>query len=397
MRAIKVLFIIFLLLFPLGEIGRLDLGNNIAVTITDIFVGIVVDIWFITHFLHKHNFDKKLAKPMLFFVIVCILSLLLNIKNLMPNEFFVAVLYLLRWVVYAGLYFVVAGFDSDFKKKVAYLLGIAGGLIVLGGYIQYFFYPNLRNLYYLGWDEHLFRMFSTFLDPNFAGAFFVLYLFLIAGLYARKKEKKIKLLLAGVAIVTVGAIFLTYSRSAYLMLLVSSTLFLFLVTRSRRARTIIISLEFLALLAAIVFLSKLPQSEGTNLLRTASGMARIENAKNAITIFKDNPLFGVGFDAYRYAQYRNEFIEKNPTKDNHAGAGTDNSFLFILATTGIVGFLAYVYLLFSVMRNAYHKNILFFCSLVVLSIDAFFINSLFYPFLMMWIWIIAGLTENTSL
>jgi len=396
----KIIFVFFLLLFPLGEIGRLSLGNNIAVTVSDIVLGMLIVFWFIHHLINKKSFKRTLTKPILFFVITCILSLLFNIKNLMPNEFFVSVLYFLRWVLYAGLYFAVSSFDSLFKKKITSVLGFVGGLFVLEGYVQYFFYPNLRNLYYAGWDEHLYRMFSSFLDPNFAGAFFVLYFMVIIGLifqtrfWSSQNDRKRVFFLCCVAVLTVGAIFLTYSRSAYIMLLVSGLLFVFMMIRSRGTRTVFISLGFLTFFITTVSLSKLPQSEGTNLLRIVSTQARIGSAQNAVTIFADNPLFGVGFNAYRYAQYRYGFLEQNPKKDNHAGAGTDNSFLFVLATTGIVGFAAYLYLLFSITKNAYKQNVFFFCSMVGLCIDALFINSLFYPFLLIWVWILAGFTEN---
>ena len=66
---------------------------------------------------------------------------------------------------------------------------ISGSLIVLLGFIQLMFYPALRNLYYLGWDEHLYRMFSTFLDPNFAGAFFVLFTLFVIDMSLRYKKE----------------------------------------------------------------------------------------------------------------------------------------------------------------------------------------------------------------
>ena len=68
--------------------------------------------------------------------------------------------------------------NKDFKSLVKKLIIFIGIFIVGLGFIQFLFYQSLRNLFYLGWDEHLYRMFSIFLDPNFAGAFFVLYYFL---------------------------------------------------------------------------------------------------------------------------------------------------------------------------------------------------------------------------
>ncbi len=50
----------------------------------------------------------------------------------------------------------------------------------------------------------------------------------------------------------------------------------------------------------------------------------------------------MGFNSYRYAQ--EHFIPNgNSIEKSHAGAGTSNSYLFILATTGIVGLAAFIY------------------------------------------------------
>src|SRR5690606_21451003 len=45
------------------------------------------------------------------------------------------------------------------------------------------------------------------------------------------------------------------------------------------------------------------------------------------------------FNSYRYAQDRYGIV--NQEDSGNAGAGADSSWLFILATTGIVGFIAY--------------------------------------------------------
>lgn len=179
MTILKIFFVLLLLFFPLGELARFDLENSIAFTINDILLVIVISI-FILNSAFKKNIQKKfnspLSVPIALFASIGLFSLVINSIYLKQAEFFTSFLYLLRWVLYAGVYFVVRSFDSYFKSKILILLVIAGMIIVAGGYLQYFLYPSLRNLYYLGWDEHLYRMFSSFLDPNFAGIFFVLFI-----------------------------------------------------------------------------------------------------------------------------------------------------------------------------------------------------------------------------
>lgn len=406
MEILKILFILVLLIFTGGEVLRFQVTNDIAVVANDIGVGILVVTWFAWHIFTRKKFKLPfLAKAIFLFIGGGILSLLVNSKNFSSQELGVSFLYLLRWGMYAGVYFVVSEFNESFKKKIIYIMILVGLLIVFLGYIQYFFYPNLRNLYYLGWDEHLYRMFSSFLDPNFAGAFFVLlFLFLIDRLFLLKKRNKYTYALFTITILALFAVFLTYSRTALLMLFAGITTFLVLRKKTRWV------IGFFAAMVFFLFLSQnFLKSEGTNLLRIASSNARFDSLEKAIIIIKDNPVFGVGFNTYRYAQKRYGFLEDNGFV-SHAAAGTDNSFLFVLATTGVVGFIAYIFLWFRIIRvsisdfktkpnNKYRKllSIVLFSSVVSLFLGSFFINLLFYPFIMEWMWILVGLSPSTRL
>jgi len=142
-------------------------------------------------------------------------------------------------------------------------------------------------------------------------------------------------------------------------------------------------------------------SEGTNLFRSTSTKARIGSTENALLIFQKNPFLGVGFNTYRYAQKRYKLVNSfNKWEIDHGGAGTDNSFLFILATTGIIGITSYSFLwiktLLLAKKNLGKNNIapVLIASSVGLFVDSFFINSLFYPFILAWMWIVIGLTEE---
>lgn len=396
---LKILFIFLLFLLSLGQVGRVELGGGVALLLSDIVVFALVAFWLINKLLTKKPFGKRpLTIPVLLFVASALLSLVVNVGKFPLSEIAIGSLYLLRWLLYAGIYFVVADFPHKIRENIPFWLALAGGVFVTFGFIQYFFYPDLRNLYYLGWDEHLYRMFSTFLDPNFAGGFFVLLFLLIGGETVssyRKKQRNKMLLLALMGVLTLAAILLTYSRAAFLMLITSSLVFLVLLRKKRYAVVFALLVTF-----SLLFLPRSFQTEGTNFLRVASAQARIDSLGNALTIIKDHPLFGVGFNAYRYAQREYGFISGENWQITHSGAGTDNSFLFILATTGVVGFASYLYLWFLILRLAIKKRTML--SLVVISsffglaIHAFFINSLFYPFIMLWMWILVGLTESNS-
>ena len=144
--------------------------------------------------------------------------------------------------------------------------------------------------------------------------------------------------------------------------------------------------------------------ENLNLLRVVSSEARIKSAIEALNIIKKQPVLGVGFNAYKYAQIRSGTRSSINALTSHADAGTDNSFLFILATTGIVGFISYAYMWFKLLKsdslkikqNSNWLRPVIIASTVGLFIDALFINSLFYPFIMMWMFCIFGLSVKEN-
>lgn len=402
MDILKIIFVILLLTFTLGESVRFDLGNSIFVKLTDFAVFTLVLTWLTLEIKNRNNkiFGGQLSRSILLFVAIAFVSLVVNIKNLSNAEFLISLSYLARWVLYACLYYVVKSFPSEFKKKILYILFSTGALLVLFGFIQYFFYSSLRNLYYLGWDEHAYRMFSTFLDPNFAGAFFVLYLIFLSGIFLfflKKQRKSFVVLTSVVFLLTLFASYLTFSRSTLIMLFASFLTFSILTKRVRW--TIILVLTSLVFL---LYSSKNFYIENINLFRVVSTEARLKSARTAIQIVKDNPILGVGFNAYRYAQIKYGFRHKEGSILSHADAGTDNSFLFVLATTGVIGFAGFMFLWYSILRYTllqYYNKVepipaIIFSSCIGLFVDSLFINSLFYTPLLLWLWVLMGVTEN---
>lgn len=397
-KLLNKLLIILLFIFPIAEIGKIQFGS-VSFTLNDMFVFTSVLIWFIVNLKQIRKLQIKLAKPIMLFAGICLFSLIVNIFRLNADSFLVAILYLVRWILYSGIYFILVTRDKKFLKQYKSLLLIPIILIILGGFVQFVFYSNLRNLYYLGWDEHLHRLFSSFLDPNFAGAFLCLSLlllmyFVFESFSQKKKFKCLVFIFASIA--NIVAIYITYSRSALIMMFVSLAVFLILLRRKK-----LFLLVSVAIIVCVV-ISQLPQqNEGTNLLRVVSSEQRIFSAKEAINIIQKSPIIGIGFNAYRYVQFNNGVSGGTKWLTTHSGAGTDNSFLFVFATTGIIGLLVYLYLLINIFklgREKINKNlfsIVLISSLIGIMVDSLFINSLFYVYIMEWLWIIVAITENS--
>ncbi len=401
MKILKFLLIFILLVLPIGELLRFDIANNIVIKPIDVLVGFASFMLVILLVSKRKKLPStRLTKPLILFSSISLISLIINSAGLQYSQWLTAFLYWIRFVSYAGIYYLVLYTDKDTFKKCKSLLLIAGSVFVILGYIQFFLYANLRNLYYLGWDEHNYRLFSTFLDPNFAGAFlvlFLLFLFARINISLDDKNNNILIRLGLLSIITIVAIFLTYSRSALLMLVISVTAYLYLLGKKK---FLIIPITFT--IVFLIVLSPTFNKENTNLLRTTSSLARLETYDNAHKIIYDHPYIGVGFNAYRYAQESYGFHPVESKFPDHGEAGTDNSFLFVTATTGVIGLLAYLYIWYSILKKAiflykggnrsYPRIVI--ASAIGLFANSFFINSLFFPPIMLWMWIIVGLMER---
>lgn len=396
----KWLSVLILILMPFGELFRIEVRQDAAIRPLDVLIGITALYWVINLLIHKKINFTYLNKPLLIFLIVGVLSLLINMVNFSISQIAIASLYLLRFLSYAVGGMIFLKLDRAFKLKVIKGVFVGGLLVVLLGYVQYFLYPNLRNLYYLGWDEHNHRLFSTFLDPNYAGAFLVLFLLFSVGfmiLYVRERKRREVFLSAGVLVVTVIAIFLTYSRSAILMMVFGLATYLWLINRKR-----LIILLLGIIIFAILALSPTFNKENTNLFRVTSSLARVETYRNAQKIIQDHPILGVGFNTYRYAQQSYGFRSKTTKYSSHADAGTDSSLLFVTATTGIVGLAAYLYIWLVVIKRMYKLKVnnkkifpnVAISSIAGLAVNSLFINSLFFTSIMLWMWILIALSED---
>src|SRR5581483_4139312 len=105
----------------------------------------------------NNSFRSALKWYYFFFPLIGLVALVSNSYWLKPNELLTSFFYLLRWVSYLSIFFAVIRFDAAFKKQIVSFLVVDGLVVLFIGIIQYFFYPSLRNLYYMGWDEHLYR------------------------------------------------------------------------------------------------------------------------------------------------------------------------------------------------------------------------------------------------
>ncbi|MBL7036538.1 O-antigen ligase family protein [Candidatus Microgenomates bacterium] len=367
----QTLLFILLVVFPFGQIIKIGYVNVI-----DVVVGTIAVFTMLSGPIYP-----KWYRYIAYFLLFGLFSWAFNAILLSNGLIFKGFLYLFRLFTYSLLpVFIANNFvikennlkTKEQRKKIVNSLLVVVMVAAVFGWLQYFLLPDTRSFKILGWDDHYFRLIGSFLDPTFTAIILVLGAILAA--YKRKR-------VLGLFFLTTLAF--TYSRAGYLALLVS---ILYFSIKKHSLK--------LFLFPAVIFLiliSMLPKSvggEGVKLTRTSTVSARLINFRDSTKLILNSPVIGVGLNNICPTKLRYE-IESNP--DSHSCFGLDSSVLFLFATTGVLGTMILGYAFLQIK----YSEILFTSFLAVLA-HSFFSNSLFYPHVMVWLWVLVGLGSEVN-
>lgn len=376
---LKILFFIYLSLFPFGQLGRVEFNPEISLHLIDVVVGITAVIGFYGWWRKKLK-TPPYSREFVMFLVVVLFSLLVNFPRVELLQFLSGSLYFVRLTAYFLFYLALWNLfrDDSWREKVPGLLLVVGFFVVIFGYLQYIFFPDLGILSEFGWDPHLYRLAGTFLDTGFTGILIVLFTILLFSRIWGSVGRDFPLFPLGLV-----ALSLTYSRASYIAYFIASLVY-YIVRRKL--------LWFVGVVLALVFLVPLlPKSEieSVNLARTSTITYRVNNYKRAFEVIGQNPVFGVGYNLYRYTQ---------EDRQSHGASGSDSSLLLVLATTGIAGFFVFLQLVIKITANAWKKRdnqagIVLLASVVTVGAHSFFDNSLFYPWVLGWLLILLAFQE----
>lgn len=369
------------LLGHFGVLGRLGIGN---INIFDFYLFYINLILLIFLQLSKRIFIKFEFFIFLAFAFIAFLSLLINYNKFSVFELFFSSFYLFRFInllvfgIFVYNFMEINVFDKRFVINLILLSGVLLGIL---GIVQLILLPDFTVLSAeFGYDPHKFRLASTFFDPNFTGA----YLSIVLGFlfYYKKELSSYKFFI--LAIFLFLCILLTFSRSAWLF-----TSIVVMIYGVFRYRTLMILAVFIAFLA--YFAVPRVQTRISGITDPAdSARFRFISWNNTLEIFESSPIYGVGFNTFRFVQKDLGFFEVGSFGGN-SGGGADSTFLLIFATTGIVGGLvfvfAYFYPIFSVFfrKNFVSFDIWILASALIIGLllNSQFINSLLFPQILM--------------
>lgn len=374
-----ILLFLYILFYPFGNL----IIDNIKIFNIDINIH-PIDI--IALFSIPLFILSKYKRPVYYFylmdfIYIAIFSNLISIVFIPYKSVFLGSLYLIRLISYIVFSVVIWNVIIIFPKLKIYLnkvIFIIILLISILGWLQYFFYFDMRVLEYSGWDNHYGRITAPFLDPTYTSVILLLGLIFIFKFYLIKR-KKIFILFLILILIT---ILFTYSRATIFTLLIIAGIELIKLMKKK-------GLILLTAIILAIFLLPRIASEGTRLERTQSIIQRVQNYKETSSIYIQKPIFGWGFSNLCYLRY----TRSGGNINSHSCSGSDSSILFILATTGLVGFLVLANIIKNIslhLKNNIYSNILK-LSFLSVFIHSFFANSIFYSYIMGWFSILLAL------
>lgn len=350
------LLVLSILVWPFGQLLSVSVpGFPLVLYPLDLLCGaLALCLWLSPRSRHLLRRDP-LLKPLAIFLLAAVFSLAVNLGAVGRGHLSYSIFYLLRLFIYPAVYFSARLFPSS---KIRPYLWLSLLIFSLLGLLQYLFFPDLRFLKLLGFDDHYYRLAGSFYDPNFSGAIF-------AGL----SLSMVALSQWWLAFPSVLLLALTFSRASYLVFFLGLIYLAFV-----RRRAWLVALVFCLL--ALVAIAPKPFGEGVNLLRTFSVYSRLESWQTGWTLFWQKPVWGWGYNTLR-----------SITGDRFQ---IDNSYLYLAATTGVLGLFSFGYLL---------KQILFLVRplapkvfILTLLTHSFFNNTLFY----IWIYFAFWLSMSTA-
>ena len=316
-----------------GETGGSSLGRGVTLRAEDFLLAVIGLSWFARNAVKKELglfLKTPLNKAILFYVLACVISTGVGIISgrvgIKTGSLFV-----LKYVEYFIVFFMMVNHvrNTDQIKRFVFCLfltcfiaSIIGILqIPDGGRVSAPFEGNIG-------------------EPNTFGGYLLFIGIVAGGLLAKTDNPRIKPILIILILCIIPSFLFTKSRSSYLALVPALMVLGFMTDR----RVIILGILLLSLIVSPFFL---PESVKNRIMYTftqpeekgqvkiggfrldTSTSARLVSWKEAIEDWIQHPLLGYGVTGYKFV---------------------DAQFPRVMVETGIIGLIAFCYLLFSIFQ-----------------------------------------------
>jgi polysaccharide biosynthesis protein PslJ len=389
--------IIFVILIStLGEFGRVEFGG-ISFLALDLLAPAVLGIWLLRKFINKEKVLLDwVSGSLIAFWGIALLSLILGSYDLSSGELSFALLHLIRFVGISGMLLIARDLQKKESVQVFDTLILSGIILAISGFVLLQILPDFTEagLADLGWDPHIGRLTSTFLDPNFAGGAFAFILAILGGRFLREKKFPNQTVILGICGILGIALLLTFSRSALLALGVSGLILGIFGNRKVLLAMLIVGMLGFATSPRLqkrvgeLWQSVSSLSSTSQQVLDPTAQLRVDSWREGLRIWKEKPILGTGFGAYKF----NQAFE---SEESHAATGSDASLINVGAMTGILGIGVFIIFLWNLAFNSFRKKEWgFLAALAGILVHSVFVNSLFFPPIALYFFVSAGLATK---
>lgn len=340
------LLIFSMLLSPellVGQVaGKSMAGRGLTIRLDDILLLVIGISWLLKMAVYKELgvvFRTPLNRPILIYLAACTVATLIGVASgrVRPES---GLLYTMKYFEYFFIYFMVVNHLHTQDQAKRYLIA---ALMTCG----------IVSVYAIAQIPSGVRASAPFEgeigEPNTLGGYLVLMFSLVAGLGLSVRGARLKIILGVLGVLILVALSATLSRSSYLALGAS---LLALMLFSRKRVVLVVGIALLISLSPFIVPERVKHRVGETFARQpgdeqqqihvgrvmldTSTSARLISWRTSTEDWLQHPFFGYGVTGYGFI---------------------DAQYFKVLVDTGIVGMLAFLYLLSSLwsrMLEAYH-------------------------------------------
>jgi hypothetical protein len=316
-----------------GETGRASLDRGVSLRLEDFLLAVIGMSWFARIAVKKELglfLKTPLNKAILFYVLACVLSTGFGVmagRVEMKTGFF----FVLKYIEYFIVFFMIVNHvrSTDQLKRFVFCLFLTCFIVSIIGILQ------------IPGGGRVSAPFEGEIgEPNTFGGYLLFIGIVAAGLLAKTDDLKTKHILVVLIFCIIPPFLFTQSRTSYLAAIPALLVLGFMADR----RIIILGILIVTFMVSPLFLPKavknrimftFTQPEATGQVKIGeirldtSTSARLVSWKQALQDWPKQPLLGYGVTGYSFV---------------------DAQFPRVLIETGILGFIAFCYLLFSIFK-----------------------------------------------
>jgi len=325
-----------------GETGAGTLGRGVTLRLEDFLLAVIGLSWLARNAVKKDLglfLKTPLNKAILFYVLACVLSTGFGIMT-GRVEMKTGCLFVLKYVEYFIVFFMMVNHvrSTDQVKRFVFCLFLTCFIASIIGILQ------------IPGGARVSAPFEGEIgEPNTFGGYLMFIGIVAAGLLAKAEDSKTKHILAVLILCIIPPFLFTQSRTSYLATIPALMVLGYMTDR----RIIILGVLVVSFMVSPLFLPTAvknrimytftqPEAKGQiqigDIRLDTSTSARLVSWKESLQDWTKHPLLGYGVTGYHFV---------------------DAQFPRVLVETGILGFMAFCYLLFSILKvSLYNLKVL---------------------------------------